>query len=135
MLDSFQIKSFWSYNFDPIILDNKIPKDLSGHIKLRPSLKANFGIYLFGHIQTPSSPVQCYYWIDEQLVVIPERWAQKDYGSSKLGPQRLAAHKDWLREMKKGEIVRLGMLIVPRKLGVPESALSGHVKITFPPRF
>ena len=94
MLDSFQIKSFWSYNFDPIILDNKIPKDLSGHIKLRPSLKANFGIYLFGHIQTPSSPVQCYYWIDE-LVVIPERWAQKDYGAGSWD------HKDWHRVVNK----------------------------------
>ena len=61
---------------------------------------------------------------------MPEIYFQKDYGPKKLGPQRWAAHKDGSRKMVEGEKVRLGTLIIPKKLRVPEIALSEHVKIT-----
>ncbi len=63
-------------------------------------------------------------------IVRSERWVQKNYGPRKLGSQRWAAHKDRSRKMGEGRKVRLVKLFVPRKLEVPESALSGPVKIT-----
>ncbi len=47
------------------------------------------------HLRTSYSKRQYFfappYWKDEEVVLIPERWMEKDYGPRKLGAQRLAA--------------------------------------------
>ncbi len=52
-----------------------------------------------------------------------ESWIHKDGQPTKIGPEI------WKRGEKYFK-VWLGMPIIPRKIGIPERALSGHIKIT-----
>ena len=51
-------------------------------------------------------------------------WAEK------AGPQRWGVQKDGPRKMEKGSKGPIRTLIVPTKMGVPESQLSGWVTVT-----